>query len=707
MLKGLDYANDYSAVKYMDTSTSLELLVTADGAPFDLSACQSVTVTIANSDGYIMSRDIDVSALDDPTTGLVTLPIDSGIMAELTPDDYRIEVWCVIKPVSVKTTSRTATLSIIDNQLESHTAIFPSEQDSLGFTIKENLMSNDGEVVAMVTLTEFENRFDQLKNDLTNKVSTLQGPKGDTGQGLEIKGKVDTTSQLPTKASEGDGYLVGEELYVWTNGTWKDCGPLQGPQGIQGLKGDTGATGPQGPKGDTGATGPIGPQGPVGAGLVVKGIVNNASQLPTAGNQEGYCYFVGTDLYVWDAGAWKNCGNVSPDLSNYVTVTDLNNGLSTKVNVSDMRKPASDVAGIEEVNAKQDKIGYTPADDSKVVHSTVIQLNSTDMNTVKTAGFYRLNSGTNGMPNADKYTIYQVIPLADDYGNGVQLAYETNNAILGMRSWSSYGNTFTSWVQFADDSKVAHLSGANNFDTVPTVNNNPLLLASSLPSDLARTGSDQEFTGKNTFDTAPIDKTTGNPYITKDGVPAVSPTLADTTKDANFTGKLQKSGIDVATKSDVTTAVSTATANMVDSSKPTNFTAGLKVNGVDVATAGVSVGDIYPMKPTGSLNPGSGLITITEVTDKKISGKFELSALMVGSPLTGLGVPSFPDKFIKNISITIENNNVQSVGPDIDGEYKIIDYGKGTLGFSPQPSGNSSVVEVLMGNANGTFTCDA
>ncbi|MDS1015300.1 hypothetical protein [Lentilactobacillus buchneri] len=72
----------------------------------------------------------------------------------------------------------------------------------------------------------------------------------------------------------------------------------------------------------------------------------------------------------------------------------------------------------------------------------------------------------------------------------------------------------------ADDSKIAHLSGANNFDTVPTVNNNPLLLASSLPSDLARTGSDQEFTGKNTFDTAPIDKTTGNPYITKDGVPS-------------------------------------------------------------------------------------------------------------------------------------------------------------------------------------------
>ena len=41
---------------------------------------------------------------------------------------------------------------------------------------------------------------------------------------------------------------------------------------------------------------------------------------------------------------------------------------SKVVHSADMRKPANDVAGIEEVNAKQDKIGYTPADDSKVVH---------------------------------------------------------------------------------------------------------------------------------------------------------------------------------------------------------------------------------------------------------------------------------------------------------------------------------------------------
>ncbi len=54
----------------------------------------------------------------------------------------------------------------------------------------------------------------------------------------------------------------------------------------------------------------------------------------------------------------------------YAKTVYVNQQLDKKVNIADMRKPASDVAGIEEVNAKQDKIGYTPADDSKVIHNT-------------------------------------------------------------------------------------------------------------------------------------------------------------------------------------------------------------------------------------------------------------------------------------------------------------------------------------------------
>lgn len=139
----------------------------------------------------------------------------------------------------------------------------------------------------------------------------------------------------------------------------------------------------------------------------------------------------------------------TPDLSNYTTVTDLNNGLSTKV--------TDNKNGTISVNGSS----ITPADDSKVVHNTVTQLNSTDMNTVITAGFYQLINGTNGIPGGDNWTIYQVIKLSDF--NGFQLAYGTNKAILGIRSWNYTGGhlNFASWVQFADDSKVLHLSTGN------------------------------------------------------------------------------------------------------------------------------------------------------------------------------------------------------------------------------------------------------
>ncbi|MGI1750595.1 hypothetical protein ACRPNP_10335 [Levilactobacillus brevis] len=358
-------------------------------------------------------------------------------------------------------------------------------------------------------------------------------------------------------------------------------------------------------------------------------------------------------------------------LQPYAKTVDVNQQLDKKVNIADMRKPASDVAGIEEVNAKADASAVDQLKTNLTNQVSTLQTqvdNSavgtnllTNSNFSSGLGNFTVNSGTNSdckavvTTDSDGDTCVHITGTGAYCGlycrpvsfnqnqvtTGSTLVKGTgkcnlvglpnrpgsNFGTISTESYSKVGTTVqaasgtnafcayfdpvngvvdiyikfaklelsshaTDWcpnpleiLTKADDSKVAHLSGANNFDTVPTVNNNPLLLASSLPSDLARTGSDQEFTGKNTFDTAPIDKTTGNPYITKDGVPAVPSTLADTTKDANFTGKLQKSGIDVATTTDVTNAVSTATANMVDSTKATNFTAGLQSGGVDVATA--------------------------------------------------------------------------------------------------------------------------
>ncbi|WP_369707236.1 collagen-like protein [Levilactobacillus brevis] len=615
MSKELYFTDGNNEVKYLDTTASFNLAITQDGSAFDLTNAKTIDVKVANDTGYVFDKPIDMATIKQPLAGLITMPVDAEVMNALVPDDYTIEVWVtlssLITPGSQEGLTDGATTSTTTSSTGTTTynAIFPSD-DPQGFTITENVMSDSGDVIPVMSLDDFQQEFDQLKTDLTNKVATLQGPKGDTGA----------------------------------------TGP-QGPQGIQGPKGDTGAAGPQGPKGDTGATGatgPIGPQGAVGAGLTVKGTVNNASQLPTTGNQEGYCYFVGTDLYVWDAGAWKNCGSVSPNLSNYVTAADLNNGLSTKV--TDNKDGTEQLNGVQvqpfnKLTDVEDHRNYLTGTANDLIISAA---GANDFNLRNI--FYPLMPG-------EKYTFSSEVTLTGTTNNVISVTVcqpdgNTNTTTINdkfiadgtRQSWTfvcppngyyllvyagitahtaNIGATFhhsqlelglpTPWhpsvLDKADDSTVLHNNSLNkiatddsgiivgndeNFGLIKRngskagiaigsgvnfrfmATNDAVLSNNSIYHDvwnISSTGQisildgayftpaddskavhnsgNEEIGGQKTFDTAPIDKTTGNPYITK---------------------------------SDVTTAVSTATANMVDSSKPTNFTAGLQVKGVDVAT---------------------------------------------------------------------------------------------------------------------------
>ncbi|WP_416186219.1 MAG: Tail fiber protein [Lentilactobacillus parabuchneri] len=444
MSKELAFTDDNDVVKYLDTTTAFNLALTADGVAFDLTNAKSILVKIANDDGYIMQQTIGLTTVTSPLGGTLSFPINQDIMNTLIPDDYDIEVWVTMD--------------------DGTQAIFPSD-GTLGFSIEDNLMSDTGEVIPTITLNDFQQQFDDLSSQMENAVHNVQkGDQGKPGNGIKSANNQYQLSDSPVTVPTGGWsdtilattdqlpYLWTKIIFTYDDGTTKETNFVSS-------RGDTGSQGPMGP---------VGPQGKQGNGLVVRGKADKEENLPTTGNNQGDGYLVGTDLYIWIDGSWQNMGSITPDLADYVKVADMNNDLNTKVNIADMRKPASDVAGIEEVNVKQDAIGYTPADDSKVVH----------------------------------------------------------------------------------------------------------------------TSGDEEIAGTKTFDTAPIDKTTGHPYITKDGVPAVPSTLADTTKDANFTGKLQKSGIDVATTNDVSNAVNTATANMANTTKLANFTAGLQVNGKDVGTGG-------------------------------------------------------------------------------------------------------------------------
>lgn len=108
---------------------------------------------------------------------------------------------------------------------------------------------------------------DDFKGEKGDKGDT--GEKGDDGKdgtSVNILGSYDTEAELraahPT-GEAGDGYIVNGDLYVWNLDTadWLNVGQIQGPQGEQGIQGETGPQGPQGEQGIQGETGPQGEQG--------------------------------------------------------------------------------------------------------------------------------------------------------------------------------------------------------------------------------------------------------------------------------------------------------------------------------------------------------------------------------------------------------------------------------------------------------------
>lgn len=91
------------------------------------------------------------------------------------------------------------------------------------------------------------------------------GENGENGTSVTILGSYDDIDKLQAdhpEGDDGDGYLVGEDLYVWsdTDNDWVNVGTIKGPKGDTGPQGPQGIQGIQGPQGDIGPTGPTGPE---------------------------------------------------------------------------------------------------------------------------------------------------------------------------------------------------------------------------------------------------------------------------------------------------------------------------------------------------------------------------------------------------------------------------------------------------------------
>jgi hypothetical protein len=120
---------------------------------------------------------------------------------------------------------------------------------------------------------------------------------GTQGIGIRYVGTVQTETELPATSTQGDLYVVSEPapargfVYDEATASWKDAGPVQGPQGIQGSqglpgepgpKGDQGLPGAEGPAGIQGEIGPAGPEGPAGPAGTSINVYGPQPDAPTA-----------------------------------------------------------------------------------------------------------------------------------------------------------------------------------------------------------------------------------------------------------------------------------------------------------------------------------------------------------------------------------------------------------------------------------------
>ncbi|UQN21485.1 collagen-like protein [Lactiplantibacillus plantarum] len=207
MTKTLDFAyGTPQEVKVGDDETTFTLVCKNEDRLVDLTTATSITVKIGDRSGYLRGQQISIDSLAKLPTGQFNFSFGKDMLANLPTGNYFLEVW------------------VTDAQ---GTSIYPSGIP-LSFTVTANIENSSGASITTIA-------FDDFVAAMNKAASTIA--KGDPGEGLDIKGQVTSVSALPTTANEGNGYLVNEELYVYTNGVWKDCGPIQGPQGIQGKTG--------------------------------------------------------------------------------------------------------------------------------------------------------------------------------------------------------------------------------------------------------------------------------------------------------------------------------------------------------------------------------------------------------------------------------------------------------------------------------------
>ncbi|MCG0783390.1 pyocin knob domain-containing protein [Lactiplantibacillus plantarum] len=271
------------------------------------------------------------------------------------------------------------------------TSIYPSD-GSTGFTITNNIQSANGSVITTIT-------FDDFVEAMNKAASTIA--KGDKGSSI-----------WAMKIIAG-GNLLGRWFTDLYNASATNL-PAVNDLVVQ-------------------------PDGNVFS--VINVDTNNGAAYDGGGT-----FDIGPTIY-----SIKGDKGDTPDLSNYTTVADLNNGLSTKVTDN-----KDNTITANRVNYDLSKTSITPIG---LIASG--SFNDLPLGTVF-ANASAMTDGPNSVNSFTTTTFY----FSQWNGRKVQIAITDNVNLMYFRVYT--GTVWTSWTLLSDNSTVVHKSGANNFDTIPT-----------------------------------------------------------------------------------------------------------------------------------------------------------------------------------------------------------------------------------------------
>lgn len=173
MAKELAFTNGNDVIKYQDDTSTLHLHLSEDGFPFDLSRLDSLTLKIGNENGFLLQKVLDVPSLPNPQNGDVVIPLDGDTMNKLVPDDYNLEMWGEVNPVTINPDTNLVNITVSNPNLVDEQAIFPSD-GNLVMTVDDNINAAPFNSINAYPIDDImqaiNNRFDGLKNEIETDI---------------------------------------------------------------------------------------------------------------------------------------------------------------------------------------------------------------------------------------------------------------------------------------------------------------------------------------------------------------------------------------------------------------------------------------------------------------------------------------------------------------------------------------------------------